>query len=623
MSIQCQKGSKPNIAIRAFQCIMASVEPLDAQALVAAVCQDPNNPIPQPVDIDTEFVLSSCQNLIIIDHQKEPEWERGREVIRFSHLSVREYLEVHQSSIAEKSDEFIANMYLSLLSIPRIWDLQCRIESSKEMPLKRLLEYVGLFWPDQVHRALQTATQNNVATFLRQFLLSDDTTSQCYKEWYQWFSNVARNTYKLMITVSRRPSLFHDFIELIPLNSMLIPICLFGFEPLLVELFETKARDVNEKNSRGLSLLSLAARSGKIAIVQLLLDNGADVNVRIGGRCGSALAVAAHERKKAIVQLLLDNSADVNAKLSGSYGSALAAAAYGGDEAIVQLLLDNGADVNAQLSGSYGSALAAAGGQYGRDETIVQLLLDNGADVNARLGGPYGSALTVAAHTCNDGIVRCLLENGADINCLRTDYCSPLVLLPALNGKLDMLRLIYEQYDAQRQFVDSHGRTPLHFAAMGRCAETFGYLVGLGLDPAAKDVIGNSLLHYAASGGSLKVVNMAIDQNLSSPSQDGRWTPLHWACRSGNREVVERLISAGFRGDSVITSRPEREWTPYSVAVAHGNMAMLEELPSSSRALLGSAANSSVMDILYQYVNNSTGYSCDGCFHVSTNHQMP
>jgi len=90
---------------------MASIAPLDSQALVAAVCQDPNHHITQPVDIDVEFVLSSCQNLVVIDDS---------EIIRFSHLSVREYLEVHHPSIAEKSDEFIANMYLSLLSIPRI-----------------------------------------------------------------------------------------------------------------------------------------------------------------------------------------------------------------------------------------------------------------------------------------------------------------------------------------------------------------------------------------------------------------------------------------------------------------------------------------------------------------------
>ena len=231
----------------------------------------------------------------------------------------------------------------------------------------------------------------------------------------------------------------------------------------------------------------------------------------------------------------------------------------------------------------------------------------------------YGSALAVAAHAGNDGIVRCLLGNGANINCLGASYGSPLCLL-AFNGELDTLRLAYEQYHAHPQFVDSHGRTPLHFAARGGWAETFRYLVSLGLDPMAKDAIGNSVLHYAASGGSLKVLNMAIDQHLTSSPQDGHWTPLHWACRSGNREVVERLISAGFRGESIITSQLEREWTPYSIAVAHGHKTMLEELPNSSRALLGSRADSDAMDVLHQHVNNSTRYYCDGCHHVSTDY---
>ncbi|KAH8752228.1 hypothetical protein F5883DRAFT_366071, partial [Diaporthe sp. PMI_573] len=45
---------------------------------------------------------------------------------------------------------------------------------------------------------------------------------------------------------------------------------------------------------------------------------------------------------KGIVQLLLDNGADVNAP-GGRYGNALQAASYAGHEMIVKLLLEKGA----------------------------------------------------------------------------------------------------------------------------------------------------------------------------------------------------------------------------------------------------------------------------------------
>jgi ankyrin repeat protein len=46
------------------------------------------------------------------------------------------------------------------------------------------------------------------------------------------------------------------------------------------------------------------------------------------------------------VQLLLEQGADVNAQ-GGEYGNALLASSYGGHNKIVQLLLEHRADVNA------------------------------------------------------------------------------------------------------------------------------------------------------------------------------------------------------------------------------------------------------------------------------------
>lgn len=52
---------------------------------------------------------------------------------------------------------------------------------------------------------------------------------------------------------------------------------------------------------------------------------------------------------EAIVQFLLNHGADVNAH-GGHYGNALQVAASRGNEAIVQLLLTSGADVNERSS---------------------------------------------------------------------------------------------------------------------------------------------------------------------------------------------------------------------------------------------------------------------------------
>ncbi|KAF8518578.1 hypothetical protein JB92DRAFT_2634701, partial [Gautieria morchelliformis] len=61
------------------------------------------------------------------------------------------------------------------------------------------------------------------------------------------------------------------------------------------------------------------------------------------GRHGNALQVASLRGHHAIVQLLLENGADVNAQ-GGWYGNALQAALSQGHHPIVQLLLEKGAD---------------------------------------------------------------------------------------------------------------------------------------------------------------------------------------------------------------------------------------------------------------------------------------
>ena len=93
---------------------------------------------------------------------------------------------------------------------------------------------------------------------------------------------------------------------------------------------------------------------GGLKVIQLLLDQGADVNT-LGGRFGNALQAAAYHGKIEVIQLLLDKGADVNSQ-GGMFGTVLQAAAYSGKTEVIQLLLDNGANINAS-PGKYGSML--------------------------------------------------------------------------------------------------------------------------------------------------------------------------------------------------------------------------------------------------------------------------
>jgi ankyrin repeat protein len=124
-----------------------------------------------------------------------------------------------------------------------------------------------------------------------------------------------------------------------------------------------------------------AAKRGSLATVTLLLEHGADVNIR-GGKHGFTLQAAVcyypyhkPDTNTSFLKLLLVAGADVNAE-GGLYGSALQAAAYRNVHR-VKMLIEHGADVN-QKGGRFGSPLGAAkaNGLY----RVVKLLLEHGVE---------------------------------------------------------------------------------------------------------------------------------------------------------------------------------------------------------------------------------------------------
>ena len=147
------------------------------------------------------------------------------------------------------------------------------------------------------------------------------------------------------------------------------------------------------------------------AVVQRLLEKGANVNAMSDGR--TALVLAAIRGHEAVVQLLLENGADVNADEMGR--TVLMWAAFGGHEVVVRLLLENGADVNAkgdERTGYRGTALMLAA-EIGH-EAVVRLLLENGADINAKWDGE--TAFGLASRSGHDAVALLLLDKVVDEN---------------------------------------------------------------------------------------------------------------------------------------------------------------------------------------------------------------
>ncbi|KAL8978676.1 MAG: hypothetical protein Q9205_005799 [Flavoplaca limonia] len=187
-------------------------------------------------------------------------------------------------------------------------------------------------------------------------------------------------------------------------------------------------------------------------VVRLLLDAGAQLKnyVKVPVQCddvlpGSLLAVAAQSGSVQLVRLLLASGADPKWRYDLDNWTALQCAIASGSEDIVHVILEAGGDINAGPSTEDGRTALQAAASRGNLE-LVRLLLRKGADVNESPGKVRGvSALQAASISGHLAVVVQLLCAGADINGESSEKEGRTALQGAAElGRLDVVSLLLE-----------------------------------------------------------------------------------------------------------------------------------------------------------------------------------
>lgn len=330
-----------------------------------------------------------------------------------------------------------------------------------------------------------------------------------------------------------------------------------------------------------LTALLTAAGKGQVDIVAALLDEHPDlVNVR-GAIGDSGLRTALHfgSGHEAVVHLLLERGADPNIRDEGDHAYPLHFAAERGDLAVVKLLVEHGADpVGAGTTHELDVLGWAVAFDYAHRVEVAEYLLAHGA----------AHSLVTAVAMGDVNAIRARAAAGDDLD-LRMDRTNrrrtPLHL--ALVKKQPAALGVLLELGANPNLEDAAGMTPLDVAALsGEEPATATLLAGgaritlpaasaLGrLDeverlvrdnPAlvsmtSRERWGRLLVHASerASGealdallttltrfrGGLSVVNVEDDVETAVDGASS-YTPLHSAAFHGNREAVEVLLRHG------------------------------------------------------------------------------
>jgi ankyrin repeat protein len=194
-----------------------------------------------------------------------------------------------------------------------------------------------------------------------------------------------------------------------PDKSLLVGAAKAGSYQVIEYLIDTELAKVDATDQDEFTPLQCAAENGHLAIVQLLLQRGANPN-KADDYNRTPLYFAAQEKHEAIVNELLANQALPNISNSDCE-TPLHVAADSGQLNIALLLLENGADPNStNINGCSPLHLAVNKGYL----EIAQALLGKGANPNITMGEYAFTPLYYAIKSNNLDMVKLLLVKGAD-----------------------------------------------------------------------------------------------------------------------------------------------------------------------------------------------------------------
>lgn len=244
---------------------------------------------------------------------------------------------------------------------------------------------------------------------------------------------------------------------------------------------------------------------------------------------------------RGIIKLLVDNGADVNVK--GQYEIPLVDLAT---EHTKSLLLKHGAktseDIEFEESVNDPDSMSFHYSAEGGSKKVVSKYLDAGQDVNSKAFTTGGTALHYAAKDGQHEMVKFLISKGADVNARNGGNLTPLhyAASPIVNVDPKVAELLIDE-GANINAKNFNGQTPLDFADDSKILDL---LRKRGGKSGADDSI-----HAAVIDGNIEATKKHLDSVKDVNTKSGLGlTALHYAAGAvgdGHKEIAELLISKG------------------------------------------------------------------------------
>ncbi|KAJ3207687.1 hypothetical protein HDU67_007293 [Dinochytrium kinnereticum] len=330
-------------------------------------------------------------------------------------------------------------------------------------------------------------------------------------------------------------------------------------DPTLCRIFlDFKLFDIEEVDAEGNTPLYLAALSGNVETLKLLLSRGANPAVVDAEGATVLAACVLVEKPNAVCEDVVRALAMYPSALArhGTLESPLAIALFQENDVIAKLLIDAGAPLeNANANGDTAVDFAIAHKRY----DMLEYILCNRPDAVLLVDDDGCPPISVAAGNGNVEAMRILLRHGSPYNATDFSISKPSIKMiwsplckAVIHRHLEAVELLLSLLPSPDLTMKANSGFPFLLQAAGvKHLPVCRLLVDHGA-PIDEEAIGTrrNALHAAAAGGDDEVVDYLArvykERGISLDVKDADgFTALHFAASGGHESALKTLAGLG------------------------------------------------------------------------------
>ena len=321
-------------------------------------------------------------------------------------------------------------------------------------------------------------------------------------------------------------------------NEALLKAFEKGETEAIIQIFKENPQMMKADLGTGMISLHYAVYFGNETVVDYVLKNGIDLNVK-DKRNLTPVWFSVSGGRPAMLKKLIALGADL--KVQNPAGdNLLFRAVNSGNLETIDVLLGHGFDVG--MKNSWGGTPAIYAARTGNVD-VIKFLASRGADLKA-VNGNF-TLLHEAVFSGRTEAVEYFLDQGLDVNAHFGEGITPLLLAVDVGNIPGALTLVRRGADINA--ADKNGITVFRYAVMKGATELIAQAIAKKSDLSAADArTGKTVLHEAALRGYSAIVGDLLKAGTDKNAKDNKGrTALSYALKYGNGAAADVLKKAG------------------------------------------------------------------------------